>query len=118
MRICAREAARRSACLLLASSLAQESSWDSSRASRRLLRESRVEKLRGAGRLSPTSGWDVPWQLHLLKAAPGGLTPSEVERYGRQIVLPSLGAEGQLQLLEGAWHRFASLCIASLCLFA
>ncbi|CAJ1435687.1 unnamed protein product [Effrenium voratum] len=32
----------------------------------------------------------------------GGLTKAEVERYGRQIVLPSLGPEGQRQLLQGS----------------
>ncbi|CAJ1343646.1 unnamed protein product [Effrenium voratum] len=31
-----------------------------------------------------------------------GLTKAEVERYGRQIVLPSLGPEGQRQLLQGS----------------
>eukprot|EP00438_Fugacium_kawagutii_P020167 Skav220543 [mRNA] locus=scaffold761:18645:25351:- [translate_table: standard] len=31
----------------------------------------------------------------------GGLSRLEVERYGRQVVLPSLGVEGQKQLLQG-----------------
>lgn len=49
----------------------------------------------------------------------GGLTKAEVERYGRQIVLPSLGPEGQRQLLQGlgahsdlwmlSWQEVSSL---------
>ena len=42
----------------------------------------------------------INWN-HQAAATRGGLSRLEVERYGRQVVLPSFGPEGQKKLLEG-----------------